>query len=104
MGNQVGEVCYPKGDLRRMLAVLGAIEQLPQPTLTSIAIALGFGAKGGHTVARLIEQAREQALVEVTKSHFRFRIDAWGPVLRREGVIIAWNGRRNAAAKTSEEM
>lgn len=96
MREQVDQVCYPKGDLRRMLAVLGAIEQLPQPTLTSIAVALGFGPRGGHTVARLIEQAREQALVEIRKSHFRFRIVAWGPFLRREGAIVAWNGRRNA--------
>lgn len=99
MTDDVSGVCYPKGDLRRMLAVLGAIEQLPQPTLTSIAIALGFGPKGGHTVARLIEQARKQAYVGVSKSRFCFRIDTWGPFLRRDGAIVAWNGRRNGTAE-----
>ncbi|MBA5687220.1 hypothetical protein [Rugamonas apoptosis] len=103
MTDDVSGVCYPKGDLRRMLAVLGAIEQLPQPTLTSISIALGFGPKGGHTVARLIEQARTQACVGISKSRFCFHIDSWGPFLQRDGAVMAWFGRRNAIAEVLEE-
>ncbi|MBY0243115.1 MAG: hypothetical protein K2X55_27795 [Burkholderiaceae bacterium] len=89
--------CYPKGDLRRMLAVLGAIDQLPHPTISAIADACGFGATGGRTVRLLIEQARAQADVEILKDGYYYRIGHWGPLLKRDGVLKAWRGRHNVS-------
>ena len=54
---------YPKGDLRRMLAVLGAIET-GSSTLVQIAAATGLDKK---TVTNLIAQAGEQACVSISK-------------------------------------
>lgn len=100
------ETCYPKGDLRRLLAVLGAIDQLAYPTLSNISTALGFGPTGGHTVRRLMEQASEQAGVKISRAGFTYRIDDWGPALARDGALLAWHARRNigapAIADTSE--
>lgn len=85
--------CYPKGDLRRMLAVLGAIDQLPHPTVTAIAQACGFGATGGQTVRLLIQQAREQAMVNILKDGFYYKVESWGPLLKRDGVVKVWRER-----------
>jgi hypothetical protein len=90
--------CYPKGDLRRLLAVLGAIDQLAHPTLSSISAALGFGPTGGHTVRRLMEQASEQAGVKISRVGFTYRIDDWGPALARGGALMAWHARQNIGA------
>lgn len=87
--------CYPKGDLRRLLAVLGAIDQLAHPTLSNISTALGFGPTGGHTVKRLMEQATEQAGVKISRAGFAYRIDDWGPALVRDGALMAWRARQN---------
>jgi DNA-binding IclR family transcriptional regulator len=80
---------YPKGDLRRMLAVLGAIDQLPEPTLRKISEAVGFGRHNGHTVRRLIDQAEQQAWVKFNRIGFAYSIASWGPALQREGAIKA---------------
>lgn len=89
--------CYPKGDLRRMLAVLGAMESLPNPTLAAISSELGFGEHGGHTVRRLIQQAESQAGVEICRDGFTYRVASWGIVSRREGALAAWDSRQSAS-------
>lgn len=93
------EACYPKGDLRRLLAVLGAIDQLAHPTLSNIAMALGFGPCGGHTVKRLMEQARDQAAVRIARTGFVYRIEDWGPALTRDGALLAWHARHNCSVQ-----
>lgn len=95
--------CYPKGDLRRLLAVLGAIDQLAHPTLSNISVALGFGPTGGHTVKRLMEQASEQAGVKISRTGFVYRIDDWGPALARDGALMAWHARQNLSAASMTE-
>lgn len=95
--------CYPKGDLRRLLAVLGAIDQLADPTLSNISTSLGFGPTGGHTVKRLMEQASEQAGVKISRTGFTYRIDDWGPALVRAGALLAWHARRNIAAPATTD-
>lgn len=83
---------YPKGDLRRMLAVLGAIES-GQSTLVQIAAATGLDKK---TITALIAQAVEQAHVFICKSGASYSIEAWGPVLKKEGAKMALSGALNA--------
>lgn len=83
---------YPKGDLRRMLSVLGAIDA-GHSTLVQIAAATGLDKK---TVTTLIVQAGEQALVSVTKDGAVYAIESWGPVLKKNGAKKALTGALNA--------
>ena len=83
---------YPKGDLRRMLAVLGAIDA-GHCTLVQIVAATGLDKK---TVTALVAQAGEQARVSITKSGATYSIQAWGPVIKKEGAKKALTGALNA--------
>ena len=78
---------YPKGDLRRMLAVLGAIEA-GYCTLVQIVVATGLDKK---TITSLIAQAGEQAGVNISKTGSTYSIDTWGPVLKKEALTGALN-------------
>jgi len=84
---------YPKGDLRRMLTVLAAIDSVSPPTLVKIAERTGIDKK---TITNLIEQARSQAGVVITKSGPSYQIDDWGPVLKEEGALMCLTGALNA--------
>lgn len=84
---------YPKGDLRRMLAVLGAIDELSPATLVRIAELTGLDKK---TIINLIDQARIQAGVEIDKSKAVYKIKEWGPAIKREGALICLRGAGNA--------
>lgn len=83
---------YLKGDLRRMLAVLGAIEA-GHSTLVQIVAATGLDKK---TVTSLIVQAGEQAQVSIEKNGAVYAIEAWGPVLEKDGAKKALTGALNA--------
>jgi len=83
---------YPKGDLRRMLVVLGAIDELDVATLVRIAERTGLDKK---TITNLIDQARVQAGVTVDKTEAVYSIRAWGPVINREGALIYLHGALN---------
>ena len=82
---------YPKGDLRRMLAVLGAIEA-GHSTLVQIVSATGLDKK---TVTSLVAQAGEQACVTISKKGASYSIEAWGPVLKKDGAKKALTGALN---------
>lgn len=84
---------YPKGDLRRMLAVLAAIDSVSPPTLVKIAERTGIDKK---TVTYLIEQARVQASVVIKKDGYSYQIDDWGPVLKEEGALMCLSSSLNS--------
>ena len=84
---------YPKGDLRRMLVVLGAIEESKGSTLVQIAARTGLDNK---TVSDLISKAAEQASVEIQKTGAKYRIANLGPVFKKVGVNLALTGALNA--------
>ena len=84
---------YPKGDLRRMLAVLGAIDELEPATLVKLTERTGIDKK---TVTNLIEQAREQAGVVITKNGAVYSIEEWGPVIKKAGARMCLTGALNA--------
>ena len=84
---------YPKGDLRRMLVVLAAMD-LPQgASLVQIAERSGLDKK---SVTRLIDQAREQAGVVVLKKGAVYHVENWGPVVKKAGAKLALTGALNA--------
>jgi len=84
---------YPKGDLRRMLVVLAAIDSVSLATLVKIADRTGLDKK---TVINLIEQARAQAGVVITKNGPVYQIEDWGPVINEEGALMCLCGALNA--------
>lgn len=84
---------YPKGDLRRMLAVLAAIDLVPDASLVKVAARTGLDKK---TVTHLVEQARVQAGVIVTKSGPVYTLASWGPVIQRSGALEALQGALEA--------
>ncbi|KKN85100.1 hypothetical protein LCGC14_0282690 [marine sediment metagenome] len=86
-------VNYPKGDLRRMLAVLGAIEGMRDATLVKIVARTGIDKK---TVTTLIAQAGEQARVLIDKNGPVYEIADWGPVFKKAGAKMALTGALNA--------
>jgi hypothetical protein len=84
-------VSYPKGDLRRMLAVLASIETLGErATLVNLARATGLDKK---TVGELALKAIDQAGVAVFKDGPRYWIEDWGPVFKRQGAHQVLQGR-----------
>lgn len=87
------QVNYPKGDLRRMLQVLGAIDAIPGATLVRVATRTGLDKK---TVSSLIRQAAEQAHVRIEKDGPVYVIADWGPVIKRAGAKKALTGALNA--------
>lgn len=88
---------WKKGDLRRMLAVLGAISDLKYPTLSNIAIALGWGRNAMHTVRNLMAQAEEQAGVAIERDGFLYKVADWGPILKADGALTVWRKVRDGA-------
>ena len=80
---------YPKRDIRRMLIVLAAIAELrPHATLVRIAVRTGLDR---HTVTGLMDQARAQVGVTISKVGTVYRIVSWGPVIRPSGARLALN-------------
>jgi hypothetical protein len=84
---------YPKGDLRRMLIVLAAIDAIPDATLVKIVERTGIDKK---TVTNLIEQARVQACVFIDKKGAIYSIKDWGAVIKKSGAKLALTGAFNA--------
>lgn len=90
-------VKYPKGDLRRMLSVLAAIDILPDATLVKIVATTALDKK---TVTTLIAQAIAQAGVQISKSGPTYAIESWGPVIKRTGARLALSGALNATERS----
>ena len=84
---------YPKGDLRRMLSVLAAIDSMQDATLVKIVTKTKIDKR---TVTHLIEQARTQAGVAVVKTGPVYVIEDWGPVIRKTGAKMILTGALNA--------
>ena len=84
---------YPKGDLRRMLMVLGAIVEAKGATIVQLAARTGLDKK---TVSDLIGKAVEQAGVEIEKTGAKYRITNLGPVFKKAGVNLSLTGALNA--------
>lgn len=88
------KVRYPKGDLRRMLVVLGALNEAGTATLVQIVARTGLDNK---TVSDLIVKAQLQAGVVVEKSGANYRIIALGPVFKKTGLHLALTGALDSA-------
>lgn len=84
-----GAVRWPKGDLRRMLAVLVAIERSSQGEGASLLEVSRQTGLDKRTITHQLEAASTQAGVTLHKIGVRWRIHSWGPMLHREGVMAS---------------
>jgi hypothetical protein len=84
---------YPKGDFRRLLAVLAAIDGDEGATLVQIVAKTRLDKK---SVTHLIAQAREQAGVNITKTGPTYHIADWGEIIKRAGAKKVLTGAFNA--------
>lgn len=82
-------VRYPKGDMRRMLCVLAAIDSIPDASLLKIAERTGLDKK---TVFNLIDQAGTQAGVQIAKIGPVYSLEDWGPIIKRAGAKMVLAG------------
>ena len=80
---------YSRGEMRRLLAVLGAINRPQGARLVEIAKATGLDNK---TVTLLIGQAGTQAGVTIRTDDATYRITDWGLAIRPEGARLALDG------------
>lgn len=81
--NVNGVAQYPKGDVRRALAVIAAIDYLQGATLVELARFTGYN-KG--SLPGYLQQAEDQMGVTINKAGPRYRLASWGPMLNAEGV------------------
>jgi hypothetical protein len=84
---------YPKGDLRRMLAVIAAVEAIPQATLVKIAALTGLDKK---SVTHQIAEAGKQAEVTIIKEGPVYTLKDWGPYINPVGARDTLTGGINA--------
>ncbi|CAG9235646.1 conserved hypothetical protein [Paraburkholderia tropica] len=86
---------YPKGDLRRMLSVLSAIDSAAGATVAQVSTVTGLSRQ---TVTDLIHSAAQQAGVRIRKSGSTYQIVDWGPVIRKAGAVLALSGELEGRA------
>ena len=78
------ECKFPRGDVRRLLLVLAAIDALgDQATIVQISETTGIN-KG--QIATMVEQAREQLGMHIDKAGPVYRIRRWGKLVNPDGV------------------
>lgn len=87
---------YPKGDLRRMLIVLAAMDTMSEATLVKIVASTRLDKK---TVTNLIATAQEQAQVEIVKDGPVYTLVNWGPALAKEGALSALDHKLGTVPK-----
>lgn len=82
--NQFGVVQYPADDARRLFVLAAAIELLERATAASIAdlTSIAIDAIDGD-----VDILHEQYGVKIACLGNVYRIDDWGDVLQRDGVI-----------------
>jgi hypothetical protein len=84
--NQFGVPQYPHDDARRLFVLVSAIDLLERPTATAIDDLTGISKT---TIDSEIDKLCEQYGMVIHKFGEIYRIESWGYVLNREGVVKA---------------
>lgn len=74
---------YPRGDVRRLLRLALAMDELERPTLNALA------AETGHhkqTIIDDVPRLRDQLGVRIEKDGSEYRLADWGPVVKKSGI------------------
>lgn len=84
-------VQYPKGDVRRPLAVMAALDSMGSASLSDLANFTGYN-KG--SIPAYVQVLRSQFGVAVNKSGSRYMIESWGTLLNPQGVRQLISGQK----------
>jgi hypothetical protein len=87
--NDFGVVQYPQDDVRRLFVLLSALDLLERPTLSTIVDLTGLHPE---TIDDDIERLAEQFNVQIHKLGSVYRIETWGDILKKEGVLRCLRG------------
>jgi hypothetical protein len=82
--NQFGVVQYPPDDARRLFVLAAALDLLERATAASIADLTGIAI---DAIDGDVDILREQYGMKITLLGHVYRIDDWGDVLNRDGVV-----------------
>jgi len=82
--NEFGVVQYPQDDIRRLFVLLSALDLLERPTLATIVDLTNLDPE---TIDDDIERLREQFGVQIFRLGGVYRIESWGDVLKKNGVV-----------------
>lgn len=84
--NHFGIPQYPHDDARRLFVLASAIDLLERPTATAIDDLTGIDKS---IVDSEIDKLREQFGMVIHKFGDIYRIESWGDILKRDGVMKA---------------
>ncbi|HTH44860.1 MAG TPA: hypothetical protein VL528_07240 [Oxalicibacterium sp.] len=84
--NQFGVPQYPLGDARRLFVLAAAIDLLERPTATAIADLTGIDKA---IIEDEVAKLREQYGMTIHKFGDMYKIESWGDVLLKDGVVRA---------------
>jgi len=87
--NDFGIVQYPEDDARRLFVLLSALDLLERPTLATIA---DLTSLNPEIIDDDIERLHEQFGVQIHKLGSVYRIESWGDILKKEGVLRCLRG------------
>jgi hypothetical protein len=84
--NQFGVPQYQQDDARRLFVLASAIDLLERATTTAIGDLTGIDKT---IIEEEVTKLREQYGMTIHKFGDMYKIESWGDVLRKEGVIRA---------------
>lgn len=87
--NDHGVPLYPKGHAGRLLVTLAAIDAMDTPTAASVAALTGL-SKGN--IDKYVAALNNELGTLIVKDGPVYRIESWGDVLKKIGVIKALTG------------
>ncbi|MBV8665663.1 MAG: hypothetical protein JO269_04185 [Burkholderiaceae bacterium] len=82
--NEFGVLQYPPGDVRRLFVLLAAIDLLERPTLSAIA---DLTSLNPDEIDAGVARLHEQFDIQIVKFGHTYRIESWGDVLKKTGVV-----------------
>ncbi|HYD78494.1 MAG TPA: hypothetical protein VEC06_01695 [Paucimonas sp.] len=82
--NHFGVPQYPENDARRLFVLLAAINLLERPTVSAIADLTSLPREAIDIGMRVLQQ---QYGVHLIRTGEVYRIESWGDLLKKEGVM-----------------
>jgi hypothetical protein len=82
--NQFSVPQYPESDARRLFVLLGAIDLLERPTISAIS---DLTSLDKDAIVIGMQVLQQQYGIDIQKLGEVYRIDSWGDVLNRQGVV-----------------
>lgn len=82
--NQFGVPQYPQSDARHLFVLLGALDLLERPTISAISDLTSLDKDAIEIGMKVLQQ---QYGVDIQKLGEVYRIESWGNILNRQGVV-----------------